>query len=83
MRTFQGSTAIQRDFALAVPLCAVAWLFTAPNVPTGYLLALAGVVLASGWTVRAYLNDEPARKLVPLLDRGGKGRSLEHPRSDR
>jgi hypothetical protein len=83
MRTFQGSTAIQRDFALAVPLCAVAWLFTTPNVPTGYLLALAGLGLASAWTVRAYLNDEPARKLVPLLDRGGQGRASEHPWSDR
>jgi len=69
MCTYLSSTTIQRDFALAVPLCATAWFVTAPIVPTtSDFIVLVGLFFAFGWVAKTpCLIRQPTSSLAPLL----------------
>jgi hypothetical protein len=86
MCNYLGSTAIQRDFALAVPLCATAWLFvTAPTVlTTSSFIALVGLFLTFGWVAKTtYLNSQPTSCLAQLLHVTEHSNLVEDRRDDR
>ena len=69
MSDYLGSTAIQRDFAFAVPLCAIAWFVSAPTVlTTSSFAALVGFFLTFGWVATTTcLNSQSTRSLAQLL----------------
>jgi hypothetical protein len=85
MCNYLGSTAIQRDFALAVPLCATAWLFvTAPTVlTTSSFIALVGLFFTFGWVAKTtYLNSQPTSSLAQLLHHVTEHSNLVEDRRD-
>jgi len=79
MRSYSGSTAIQRNSALAMGFVTVAWLLTVPAVlTTSSFLAVIGVLGALGLVIRAtYRNAQPASSFAQSLH------DAEHTRSER
>lgn len=69
MRLHTGPTAIQRQFGLAIPFMAAAWLVTAPAVLiTSSALVLMGLLTALGWVARnTPLNGSATGSLGQLL----------------
>ena len=85
MCNYLGLTAIQRDFVLAVSLCATAWCVTAPTVLTASsVIALVGLCLTFGWVATTtYLNSQPMSSLAPLLPGTEHSDLVEDRRDDR
>jgi hypothetical protein len=85
MCTYLSSTTIQRDFALAVPLCATAWFVTAPIVPTtSDFIALVGLFLAFGWVAKtSCLISQPTSSLAQLLHDTEHSDPVDDRRGDR
>lgn len=83
MHSYPGSDAMQRDFALAVPLCAVAWVVTAPAVLTTWnFVALLGLFVAFGWVAKAAHLNSRLTSSFAQLPHHTNGR-VQHPRASR
>jgi hypothetical protein len=69
MRTHPGSTALQRNLVVAVPLVVMAGFAAVPTVlSTWNFFMLAGLLTAFGWIARTtYLNGLPTGSVGQLL----------------
>ena len=66
MRSYSGSTLVDRNLALSLPVVTVAWLLTVPAVlTTSSFLAAAGLLIGVAWVARTtYRNAQPASSLA-------------------
>ena len=69
MRPMTGSTTIQRNLQVAIPVFATAWLVMVPSVfTTATFLTLTGLLAAFGWVVKTtYLNGRTADSVGQLI----------------
>lgn len=85
MRTYTGSTWIQRSFAVSIPVLAAVWLITVPTVVAmSTFFALLGLMVGVLWVAKlAYGNGQPAASVAQLLHDTERGSTVQHPRDNK